>query len=262
MKISKETKKRKHSKYSASASERWLNCPASVEACETVPPLPDSDASLLGTKAHDKFEAWQKLYRQYHSLKFAPKGLKHDQDMYEAVKKAMLFIKKEWDKHTQTLHTEQRFYLPNIHPEMFGTGDTTIYGGGILKLFDYKHGTGHLVEIMKRDPATGKWVLNSQLMFYFIGAARKFNNDFQKGVIGIIQPRAPHKHGFTRTQVITKKDVKQYTEIFKRGVDRCESSKAEFKEGSWCCFCSYKYQCPLKEKQRTVKAADLFDDDY
>lgn len=42
-----------HSKFSPSGAKRWLNCPGYLNLAAKVPPEPDTEASMIGTAAHE-----------------------------------------------------------------------------------------------------------------------------------------------------------------------------------------------------------------
>lgn len=263
--MKKNLEQRAHSKFSASASERWLNCPASVEFCEDIPPLPTSHAAEYGTKAHDWLEKWLLILKKKEQLKYAPKGILQDRVIYDAVKKAVIFVNKNWDREKEDLFTERRFYLTPIHEEMFGTGDITIVpmvgSDGTLKVYDYKNGSGHVVEIETVGIA-GIRFLNTQLMFYLIGAVYEFGWDsFRDGEIGIIQPNAIHKKGSYRKAKVSKKEIKKYIEFFKRGVERTQKPNPKFMAGNWCFFCPGKFTCPAKKGERVERNKEFFESD-
>lgn len=258
--MNKNLEQRSHSKFSASASQRWLNCPGSVEFCEDLPPLPTSAAALYGTKAHDFLEKWLLILKQRGKLNLVPKGITKDRVIYDAVKKGVLFVAKNWDRSKEELHTERRFYLAPIHEEMFGTGDITITGG-VLKVYDYKNGSGHVVEVETTGVA-GIRFLNTQLMFYLIGAVYEFGWDsFKESEIGIIQPNARHKKGSYRTARVSKKEIKKYIDLFKRGVERTQKPNPRFMAGSWCYFCPGKFKCPAQQSMKAETNKTFFESD-
>ena len=47
---------KKHALYSASGSERWINCPASICLSDGQPDLPTIAAATEGTSAHSVLE--------------------------------------------------------------------------------------------------------------------------------------------------------------------------------------------------------------
>jgi hypothetical protein len=252
---------KKHSELSASGSERWLNCPASVKLSREVEPLPDSKAALEGTKAHDLLEMWLNHYLRVGAKNILIKG--YPADMIEAVKKAVSFIVKR--SHQKELIPEEKISLEFIHPSMFGTADVQIVEHfGELEVWDYKHGVGKVVDIVDKSGE-----INSQLAYYALGVAHKFDFDFEKITIGVIQPRAKFykssKHGeeyhdesgFIRSKTLTPKELKRWVDKFKRGVDAVHSKDPDINPGSWCWFCPAKKICPEYVDQR---ASTMFDD--
>ncbi len=256
----KNTSERKHSKYSASGSERWLECPGSVELSEAAPASPDNKYSLEGTEAHGHLETALRELQKGDTKFFGNRALSKNGDMFDAVKKAFNVVKENFDHETEVLHVETRVSLEFIHPEMFGTADVGIIDPWFhrVKVKDYKHGAGKVVETRDSNGQP-----NSQLMYYLIGFIKKFVGfkKFSEGEIGIIQPRASHISGMNRNLEVPKKKVLEFVEIFKRGVDRAEKKNAPIKVGPWCHWCPAKqYNCPKYEQIEVEKMSAYFND--
>lgn len=258
LKVLKEN--RRHSDFSASGSERWINCSGSVQLSRKCPKQPDSFHAVEGSVAHYYLEQWIKTYVKTGKLNLVPKKLYLGyKDMYEAVAKSMKFIASKWDKETEILTPESRISLEFIHEDTFGTGDIRIYDPVFrrLKFYDYKHGKGHIVEIVENDGKVIK--LNSQLAFYALGAAYDIGyENIDEVEIGIIQPRASHVDGFFRIKEVSIKSLMKYEGIFRLAITKALSKNPPFKEGKWCHWCPAKDICPLKEKQKLDKVANYF----
>ncbi len=230
---------RRHSKFSASGSERWFNCPSSVALSEG---LPDQDTvwSLEGTKAHELLEL---------RLLDKPTPPLMPAEMEEVVARAAQFI---FGIHASIpnseLYVEDRVRLDFIHPEMFGTYDAVIVDHfGRLDVFDFKYGAGHAV-----SPAN-----NLQMIFYGLGLAHKFGWNFSRVRLWIIQPRIKGYDGpvFWELEI---NELKAYIPKFKEAVDRVVSGVEDFKEGPWCWFCKAKSICPLKTAGKIEAAKSVF----
>ena len=263
-------KEKAHAELSASGSERWLNCPGSVKLSRGVPEPPESKYALEGTKAHELLELKLKAMlegRVYHSKRFPP-------DMVIAVRKAVDFVATNWSPKTEELITEEKISLEFIGDDMFGTADIQIIEDfGRLQVWDYKHGKGKVVEVAEKTPR-GK-SLNTQLVYYALGVAHKFNFNFSEIEIGVIQPRAPYTyHAGTsedtifsspnktiRSIVIPTRELKGYIDLFSRGVDRVYGRDPKLYPGRWCHWCKAKSICPKQENIRAESMAALFEDD-
>lgn len=239
---------RAHSKYSASASSRWLNCSASVELSEGQPDNTNV-WSLEGTKAHEGLEnvvraAIEAGAKEIAHVKFAPSFPREMQR--HILRSANWLLEKKADHPSAEFLVETRVYLDFIHPEMFGTFDSAIIDHfGTLHIYDFKYGK-HYVS------PNG----NLQMIFYAIGIAYKWKWNFKRVRLWIDQPRSPGYRGpmFWEIDVF---ELMKYVEIFKRGVDRVEN-KPELKEGEWCFFCKAKNICPKKADNKRKKVLAVF----
>jgi hypothetical protein len=235
---------RAHSKFSASGSERWTQCSASVEASEGQPDKTSVWAEE-GTKAHELLEEMMlKLLSPNTAGAFvsAPRS-----EMYTHARDAAHFMLKKGAELNAEVLVETRVYLDFIHPEMFGTFDGAVLDHfGTLHVFDFKYGAGHAVSAKE----------NLQMIFYGLGLAAKYQWNFQTVRLWIIQPRIKGYDGPTFWD-ITIDELKAYVKVFRDAVWRVEN-KPEYKEGSWCYFCRAKSICPLKREAKFEKAIEIF----
>lgn len=246
-----------HAKLSASGSERWLNCPASVSLSEKAPPQPSNKYAEEGTRAHEHLE---KFLSNWLGLSKASVVNVESEDMLKAIRKAFEFITKRYNQKHDTMLLEARLDLSHLVPDGFGTGDIVIYEQyGELQVWDYKHGKG-LVEVA--EYVSGIHSLNTQLVYYALAAAHLFNYDFQKVTLGILQPRAEHKHGPIRSITVPMKELLKYKELFKKGVDRVQSKNPRTFVGRWCKWCpAREFNCPQHRQIQYEKVREMFDDD-
>lgn len=241
--------KRAHSKFSASGAERWFNCPGSVVLNETVPAR-DSVWSLEGTKAHEVLERTLKLnaggMRPRWPLTVPGEMKRHALD-------ATRFILGLGEKHPGSeLMVETRIYMPFIHPEMFGTFDAAVVEHfGTLHVIDYKYGAGKPV-----SPGTLENP-NLQMLFYGMGVAAKYDWNFKRVRLWIIQPRIKGYDGpvFLELPIL---ELREWVEQFRRAVDRVERFPKQYKEGPWCHWCNAKGKCPLKKQAKLEQAKAAF----
>lgn len=233
---------RKHSKWAASASERWINCPGSVSLSEKMPPSPDSSYAKEGTDAHYCLEQLfthidiSELYDNF------PK------EMVDRARKAYLDIVDRAPKGAVIL-AETRADLSFIQPEMFGTFDAAIIEEfGLLEVIDFKYGAGIPV-----DPEN-----NTQMIFYALGIAAKYHFNFSKVRLTIIQPRAEHERGPVRSWDMTIAELKKWIVIFHDAVTKSLSPKPATKAGSWCRWCPAAAICPELSKKSLAAAQIAF----
>lgn len=233
-----QTQPKKHAKLSASGSERWLNCPGSVSLCETAPPGRESKYANEGTKAHELLEGILKahinLSNPYTTIKEL--RLTNPSEMVDHVANAFKEIEARLNECPGAiLLSEEKIDLTHIGPDMFGTVDAAIVDEfGRLQVWDFKYGAGIPV-----DPEE-----NTQLLYYAMGLAKKYDYNFKDVLIGIIQPRAEHASGPVRQWVISIKELRGWEEKFREGVEKTKDPLAAYAHGDWCRFCPAKAMCP------------------
>lgn len=237
-----------HAKFSASGSERWLNCPGSIALSEKAPPQLESKYALEGTEAHSCLEVVMKndcsdavikvLRKQY-----PDQMVNHAIAFYDQIV-ALLPV-------GSSLLCETKVSLDFVEEDMFGTVDSAIVDlFGVLWVIDYKYGAGRVV-----DPEE-----NTQMIYYALGIAHKYNFNFEKVRLAIAQPRIIHKKGFFRHWDLEVPQLMEWTEKFKDGVKRCKDPFAELKPGRWCFFCPAQSICPAVEDRAYEEAQTDFDE--
>lgn len=241
----KNHSERKHSKFAASASERWLNCSGSVELCEGLPEK-SSIWAEEGTRAHECLEDF--LTQLIKGGNIYLESASFPRDMKDHCRKAAIFIYTLYlSLPDAEILVETRIFLDFIHKEMFGTFDSGIIDlFGTLHVIDFKFGAGIPVSVKE----------NLQMIFYAIGLAHRYKWNFKRVRMWIIQPRIKGYDGPTFWEITTE-ELMGYIEIFQAGVKRVENTPI-FKEGSWCHWCKAKSICPLKQKGKLEKAEKVF----
>jgi hypothetical protein len=235
-------KEREHSKFSASGSERWLNCAASVALEEISPPSEDSPWSREGTLAHEVLECL--LLK-----KPLPKDSKITNIMIGHCKRAADKIREIKGIDGGRLWVEKKWYALYIHDEMFGTCDAVIASpGGTLHIIDFKYGQGHIVDVNE----------NTQLIQYALSVAEDYAWNFDSVKMWILQPRAGEN--WSPSWEITIKELKEkWLPLWEKGVARVEADNNKPFPGSWCHWCrAAKAHCPAKAAKRVDKVVDAF----
>lgn len=233
-----------HSKLGASGTHRWFNCHGSVALIESLKTggmaEESSEYAAAGTSAHDIAA----ICLQSDSQAADCVGFydNYDEDDATAVQVYLDGVRDVIRKQNETLQVlvEERFHLPEVHPDFFGTTDCTIVGEMRAWVKDYKHGAGIAVD------AKG----NSQLYQYAVGAlyrtAHWQNDDYLVGVY-IYQPRAFHPDGPVRREWTTVGALKRWLEDeWLANARATEDPDAPLNPGPWChkSFCSARTRCP------------------
>ncbi len=244
-------KEREHSKFSASGSERWLNCAASVEIEEQSPPSKDSHWSVEGTIAHEVLESLM-------TGKDMPHHFQINEDMLWHVGRVVAKVRALHKLYGGFLGVEKRVYAQFVHPEMFGTLDIFIAptvplnNVRTLHILDFKYGQGHVVTAEK----------NTQLIQYALSVAESYGWElaFDEAKLWVLQPRAGDN--WHKSWIVPMKTLREiYLPVWNEGVARVEKGGHKPFPGSWCHWCRGNQPnptCPAKKKIRMAKTEELF----
>jgi hypothetical protein len=246
---------KKHSKLGASASDRWMNCPGSIRMSAGIPSV-ESDYAREGTVAHEVCEIlvnnW--VHMDVKPIPATIKGIAVDDEMREHAQAYLDYIISRYNTFDDEIDIEQRFSLPSLHPDFFGTADCVIYKPEERRLIviDFKYGRGIPVEA--KD--------NPQLRYYALGAAMKKHN---RGVsvveTVIVQPRCPHPDGPIRSDEISALELMDWSADLVAAAKRTEEPDAPLVPGDWCKFCPAAATCTaLSERVLAQAQADFADD--
>lgn len=277
--MSEAHKSRAHAKLSPSSAHRWMNCPGSVRMSEGIPNT-SSVYAAEGTAAHElaahclqegsapsNFEGmWVDISTG--KIVDAPEDTGEEnrffeitEEMVEAVHTYVEYVSELVHRFDadQTFHelpileVEQRLDMTHLHPEIFGTGDATVYNPETrhLDVIDFKYGKGVAVE------ATA----NPQLLLYAAGAARRHHNvQIETLTVHIVQPRASHPDGRIRSYPIDLTGLFEFEGELAEAAARTDDPEAPVVAGEWCRFCPASGICPVhREKVLSVAAAEFGD---
>ena len=134
-----------HSRFSPSATDRWMACPYSIRASEGIP-NETSVYAEAGTLAHQVCEDYANHYFFDGPMTLTLKEAS-DQDRHNA--EGWVDVINGWINHHSigdVLFFDLEVSLP-IFPELgcFGTADALVIGTKGCAVIDYKNGTGHSV---------------------------------------------------------------------------------------------------------------------
>jgi hypothetical protein len=168
--------------------------------------------------------------------KLRPDGFEADNDMIEAVEVATTFIWSEMGEGA-LMYPERKINPGTLigRDDCTGTADITIIQPPRVKIYDYKHGKGILVEVVD----------NLQGLLYAIGVIAELPPEqlelIEEVELGIIQPRASHPDGPVRTHVYTIAQIYQWVEYFRTAAALTDHPEAPLVAGSsQCKFCPIK----------------------
>lgn len=263
---------RAHAKLSPSSAHRWMECPGSVRASESVV-RGSSVFADEGTAAHELashclnlgFDA-ERFAGQFVDIEGttpATRFLLADNDsercfeitdeMVESVQTYLDFVRGLYEPGDE-LDVEYRFDLQHIAQGMFGTGDCVIYKPktGALIVADLKYGRGVPVEPEE----------NPQLLLYGLGAVKRHGNrPLTTVTLAIIQPRCRHPSGPIRQWVTDSVELMEREIDIAEAALRTEADDAPLNPGEWCRFCPVAATCDAnREMVRKVAGLQFADE--
>lgn len=262
---------RVHARLSASESSRWINCPGSVSAIEALPDELKGRSSFdadRGTAAHSLAEmclAKKKPARRFlgHKITAGKNVFEVDENMADAVQVYLDVIKELKRRYPDAeAHVEKQFHLDWVHPDCFGTNDfclAVIFD--TLVVVDYKHGYGEV----DADQ-------NTQLLYYAAGAAKEYEFNFDKVLLGIVQPRSQRGQQLgddvdliiENFYELSAAELEEWVdEVLRPAAYATEDPDAPLNPGSHCHWCLAASTCPAKTGAVFVQArADFEDEPY
>jgi hypothetical protein len=247
MSKAKTTPELAHSHIGASSMERWATCPGSVRMSRGLKSV-ESKYAAEGTAAHE-------LAKNILECELAGQPFHYEQDdidpeTLEAVKVYTDEVLS--DAKGNDVLVEEKCDLSQVHPGLFGTCDniTFVKAKKLLKVRDYKHGSGIAVEVKG----------NKQLRYY--GLAALLSTDFpcEAVELTIVQPRCNHPDGPIRSERIASLELLEFSEELKNAALATEKPDAPLVPGDHCRFCPAAGICPaIRAKAQDLAALEFAD---
>jgi len=235
---------RKHSTVGASQSERWLNCPGSVRLSALAPVQPESAAAKRGTEYHEHLEKYLKELQFKGQVKVTDE---HGEVLSPVVEYIADAITERGIDVDEDFYIESKVVLDFIDPDCFGTIDVALAEPfGTLEIIDLKTGFKPV------DP-----VKNTQLIYYALGIAHKYDFNFHTVKLTVAQPTNKEKPISSWEAPIA--EIEDYVEYFSKGVKRTKDPNAKLFAGKWCHFCPAAATCPELMKKTLGKVQEDFE---
>ena len=247
-----------HAPLSFSASERWINCPASYQEGLRTPPFEGNEYTRAGTAAHWLAEqtirevvTWRsstETVRDFmNSMEIPPELRGPDQTEHlDAVSQYVEYVHRLHDGGCE-IHLEQRVQFGPSDLKLFGTADCIAINReqGELRVIDYKHGRGYTVAAEH----------NAQLLSYLAAVLDSHSLDLagvSRYFIEIVQPRARDaspRGGFSEYEVPFE-EAWDHMQAMIESRKQALGQHPPYQVGKWCRWCPALAQCG--EVRRTV----------
>jgi len=219
----------------ASASSRWIACPASARLSEGVPFEPSGEAAQIGTAIHalaekcfgtgEKADAY--LGKQVEGITMTQENVEFAQahiDHITNLKSELGAVKVE--------QYVTVFDTPAV--KLGGTADVIGFGNGILEIADLKTGRVYV----DAD--------SSQMKIYALGTLAKIKKPVETVRLSIIQPHS----GDTRTHIMSVKELYQWhKDVLLPAIKEAVEDNAQPNPSTNACrYCPAKVICPAQSK--------------
>lgn len=236
-----------HAILSASSSHRWLNCPPSARLCETYEDK-GSNYAAEGTDAHSLCEYKLRKALGMGAVDPSEHLTWYNEEMEDCANGYATYIMKLVESAKETcadpvVLIEQRVDFSRWVEQGFGTSDAIIISDGTLRVIDYKHGLGVLVEADN----------NPQMMCYALGALELFDAiyDIVSVAMTVYQPRRQNVSTFE----MSKDDLYRWAEeVLKPTAELAFAGDGNFLCGEWCGFCKAKHECRARAEANLLLA--------
>lgn len=236
-----------HAILSASSSHRWLNCPPSARLCETYEDK-GSNYAAEGTDAHSLCEYKLRKALGIGAVNPSEHLTWYNEEMEDCANGYATYIMELVEAAKETcadpvVLIEQRIDFSRWVEQGFGTSDAIIISDGTLRVIDYKHGLGVLVEADN----------NPQMMCYALGALELFDAiyDIDSVAMTVYQPRRQNVSTFE----MSKDDLYRWAEeVLKPTAELAFAGDGNFLCGEWCGFCKAKHECRARAEANLLLA--------
>ena len=236
-----------HAILSASSSHRWLNCPPSARLCETYEDK-GSDYAAEGTDAHSLCEYKLRKALGMGAVDPSEHLTWYSEEMEDCANGYATYILELVEAAKEVCSDpvvliEQRVDFSRWVEQGFGTSDAIIISDGTLRVIDYKHGLGVLVEADN----------NPQMMCYVLGALELFDAiyDIDSVAMTVYQPRRQNVSTFE----MSKDDLYRWAEeVLKPTAELAFAGDGNFLCGEWCGFCKAKHECRARAEANLLLA--------
>ena len=236
-----------HAILSASSSHRWLNCPPSARLCETYEDK-GSDYAAEGTDAHSLCGYKLRTALGMEATDPTEYLTWYSEEMLDCANGYAAYILELVEAAKETcadpvVLIEQRVDFSRWVEQGFGTSDAITISDGTLRVIDYKHGLGVLVEADN----------NPQMMCYALGALELFDAiyDIDTVAMTVYQPRRQNVSTFE----MSKDDLYRWAEeVLKPTAELAFAGNGNFLCGEWCGFCKAKHECRARAEANLLLA--------
>lgn len=236
-----------HAVLSASSSDRWLHCPPSARLCESYTDK-GSNYAAEGTDAHALCE-----YKLRQALGLEAEDPTENltwsnEEMDDCANGYAAYVLEQVEAAKQVCSDpvvliEQRVDFSRWVEGGFGTADALIIADGTLRIIDYKHGRGVMVDATE----------NTQLMCYSLGSLELFDKIYDIDTVSmtIYQPRRDN----VSTYELSKEDLYRWAdEVLKPAAELAFAGDGNFLCGEWCGFCKAKNDCRARAEANLALA--------
>jgi hypothetical protein len=243
-----------------STADRLLSCPGSYQAQLALPPSADvsSEYALEGTAMHAVMDMLLRERQRTPNVDMAKLAQscigyvavdreltqEHLDTMILPALASLAELEAAYGGGFRVLGVEQRVQFPGL-PGAFGTVDLILGNDTHVLHVDWKFGQGVGVEAVYDEGDSLGEKLNAQMMFYTTAAmhsCKALYKGKRKLVIAIIQPRGTKSLSHT---VVTKDDIKYFTEDLHSAVILAQDRDPPRHRGEHCRFAPCKISCPL-----------------
>jgi hypothetical protein len=223
-----------HKLWSPSAAHRWVACAPSRAAEQGYPERTSAEAAE-GTLAHER--AALRLQGLHAEIS--------DPEMDRHVDAYVNYVRSLGDA------VEVEVPLASaMSPDLGGTADAVVYGGGVLHVVDFKYGRG--VRVAVED--------NPQLLLYAMMAVEAAPWEFSKVVLHVHQPRIDN----VSSQTVDRAALADFAQTVRRAIDRARAylgapapeGPDAYAAGDHCRWCLHAANCPGL-RAASIKAAQM-----